>query len=297
MMSELTKERLEEIADEPHNFSHINYSEVQQAVRELLSLRAIRDASDEEVSDLRTVICSGIWSNTKQKQEAADVAVDSIVSKVFFLREQLREAREENNRYHDEAQVSDSLVLTLQEEVKMLTKERDEARKEVAWQKKKVRNLQMAADSAGRVDLLSQIATLTTELAALKSAPGMAEVDAMGKSAMETLAQIVRDRPETNRPAIDTVPAGRYAKLRDLIDAMLATCCRSIAAREEVVGLLKHILSCIITVKQENTPEWMEYIAEEVNKINEAIGDPDRVVVNCCDIVIVRGKSEIVEGK
>jgi len=39
---------------------------------------------------------------------------------------------EENNRLHDEAQVADSLVLTLQEEVKVLTAERDEARKELA---------------------------------------------------------------------------------------------------------------------------------------------------------------------
>lgn len=186
---------------------------------ELLSLRAIRDASGEEVSDLRTVICSGIWSNTKQKQEAADVAVDSIVSKVFFLREQLREAREENNRYHDEAQVADSLVLTLQKEVKMLTKERNEAMgiagyfRELAKDLKETNRRDEAEMDEARSQLKKQIdityeaksvisrmqkdkhdndgyanqrfsddyeniKALKAELAELRKAPGMEEVDA-----------------------------------------------------------------------------------------------------------------------
>lgn len=116
----------------------------------------------------------------------------------------------------------------------------------------------------------------TSKQAESPNAPGMAEIDAL------------------ERELLDEIPSWSQ---RTSIELLADLARRSIAAREEVVGLLDHILSCIITVKQENTPEWMEYIAEEVNKINEAIGGPDRVVVNCCDIVIVRGKSEIVEGE
>jgi len=51
---------------------------------------------------------------------------------IAFLRSRITTLTEENKRLHDEAEVSDSLVLTLQEEVKMLTTERDEARKSLA---------------------------------------------------------------------------------------------------------------------------------------------------------------------
>lgn len=65
--------------------------------------------------------------------------------------------------------------------------------------------------------------------------------------------------------------------------------------KEEARHLLDHILSCIITVKQENTPEWMEYICEEINKVNEALGDPDRVEPYREWIRVLRGFA--VEGK
>ena len=52
--------------------------------------------------------------------------------------------------------------------------------------------------------------------------------------------------------------------------------------------LLDHLISCVITVKQENTPDWMEYICEEINKINEQLGDSDRVCVYMDEIHIIR---------
>lgn len=108
---------------------------------------------------------------------------------------------------------------------------------------------------------LQQIYTLTAERDDLKQG-------------VDFLRQEIEDWKETNRRA----EAERHA------------------SREEVVGLLDHILSCIITVRQENTPEWMEYIVEEVNKVNKAMGDSDRVELSRGDIVIVKGGSEIVEG-
>ena len=39
----------------------------------------------------------------------------------------------------------------------------------------------------------------------------------------------------------------------------------------------KHLVSCILTVQEVNTDEWMEYIAEEINEWAEATGEPDRV--------------------
>jgi len=64
------------------------------------------------------------------------------------------------------------------------------------------------------------------------------------------------------------------------------------AERDEAREQLDHILSCIITVRQENTPEWMEYIVEEVNKVNEAMGDSDRVIVDRDGIRIVKQESK-----
>lgn len=52
--------------------------------------------------------------------------------------------------------------------------------------------------------------------------------------------------------------------------------------------LLDHLISCIVTVKQENTRDWMDYICEEINKINEDLGDPDRAVVYMDQIRICR---------
>ena len=157
---------------------------------------------------------------------------------------------------------------SLKSQIATLTAERDEAIRE----SKCSHEVAMLAgneaiDSAGEVYLLKQ------ELAALKSAPGMTDLNGL-ESAWR----------DSGNPV---------AYVEMIIDIAR----RSIAAREEVVGLLKHILSCIITVKQENTPEWMEYIAEEVNKINEAIGDPGRVSLRFGGIVIVKGGPEIVEGK
>lgn len=53
--------------------------------------------------------------------------------------------------------------------------------------------------------------------------------------------------------------------------------------------LIDHLLSCIVTVKTRNAPEWMEYIAEEMNKTLKALGDPDRIKYSKRgDLVIVR---------
>jgi len=124
----------------------------------------------------------------------------------------------------------------------------------------------LTAERDGLNDALSlagkDIDRLTAELAALKTAPGTDEVEAISTALLDVLKHI-QDHFDVN---IAGVNAMRRAK--ELIESAR----RSIAARDEAVGLLKHILSCIITVRQENTPEWMEYIAEEVNRINEAMG-------------------------
>ena len=52
--------------------------------------------------------------------------------------------------------------------------------------------------------------------------------------------------------------------------------------------LLENLVSCIITVKRRNTKDWMNYICEEINKIQEEHGDPDRVCVYMDEIHIVR---------
>ena len=39
----------------------------------------------------------------------------------------------------------------------------------------------------------------------------------------------------------------------------------------------REFLSTVLTVKVENQPEWMEYLAERINEVCEVIGEEDRV--------------------
>ena len=39
----------------------------------------------------------------------------------------------------------------------------------------------------------------------------------------------------------------------------------------------REFLSTVLTVKRENQPEWMEYLAERINEVCEVIGEKDRV--------------------
>lgn len=272
----LTNERLKEITEE---YTHAIYpEEVGQMARELL---AIREAGDEEVRHA--------WENAVQdeidecvRELGRHEQLDKLRDFATDARQQLREARAEIERLQmaigcattikgDMVMRADDPLGMMQEicsYVATITRERDEARKEVERLTDNLKVSRLFVDGVSKH--LECGATL--------------ENSGNWSSYCETVA---------NNYMLRMTEA---CKLRDSLAAELAAL-KSAPGMEGVVGLLKHILSCIITVKQENTPEWMEYIAEEVNRINEAIGDPDRVVVNCCDIVIVRGKSEIVEGK
>ena len=39
---------------------------------------------------------------------------------------------------------------------------------------------------------------------------------------------------------------------------------------------IREFLSTVLTIKRENQPEWMEYLAERINEVCEAIGEEDR---------------------
>jgi len=119
------------------------------------------------------------------------------------LAEYVATLTEENKQLHDEAEVSDSLVLTLQEEVKTLTAERDEARK-----------------------LLSE----------LHSAPEMKEVDALGTALLDVIQTI------SNRYGIGVAGVNATRRAKDVIAiARRAIVSREAEKQraEEAVGLLK----------------------------------------------------------
>ena len=50
------------------------------------------------------------------------------------------------------------------------------------------------------------------------------------------------------------------------------------------------LLSCFLSVRKQNTTEWMRGIAEDINEYCEATGDNDRVRFNGDGLVIVRSK-------
>jgi transposase len=109
-----------------------------EAIDELLALRSLRDAGDEEVERLTNEILYQLRTSdiaklrdiaiargqqlreAREKCEHKSQQVDSQVSIVSEMQSQVTTLTEENKRLHDESEVSDSLVLTLQEEVKML---------------------------------------------------------------------------------------------------------------------------------------------------------------------------------
>lgn len=202
-------------------------------------------------------------------------------------------------------------ALSLRDQIATLTAERDEARKEVESERSYSLSMKSLADECSR-NQQRQIETLTAELAALRSAPGMAEVDALRLEVFEWLRVTQRNvSPSTASDCRDLQDAiGKFADIarrsiasreeaeeaaKEAIDTFSEEFRHMKKENEEVVGLLDHILSCIITVKQENTPEWMEWIVEEVNKVNEAIGDPDRAELIRGRILLVKSESEAVE--
>lgn len=245
--------------------------------------------SDEPEGDVWWDLLDYAESLTSQLsaiRDAGDVEVERLTNEIQY---QLRTV--------DIIKLRD-IAISRGQQIATLAAERDEARKG--------ENTQCTI----RYMLQDELDAVKAELAALKSAPGMEEIEehlmtllgmtVPGKyltleqqGRAENAAQGIRDLARRSIAAREEekkrVDEAEHAML-EAVDAINED-------YREVVGLLNHILSCIITVRQENTSDWMEYIAEEVNKVNEAIGDPDRVVVNCCDIVIVRGKSEILEGK
>jgi predicted RNase H-like nuclease (RuvC/YqgF family) len=162
-----------------------------EAIDELLALRSLRDAGDEEVERLTNEILYQLRTSdiaklrdiaiargqqlreAREKCEHKSQQVDSQVSIVSEMQSQVTTLTEENKRLHDESEVSDSLVLTLQEEVKMLAKERDEARRiNNDTLESSVREVVKLRDGVEK-----DIERLSLELAELRSAPGIDEVD------------------------------------------------------------------------------------------------------------------------
>lgn len=236
----LTNEELEKIVKRDPCFNGI---EIGKMARELLAIRSLRDAGDEEVERLTNEILYQLRTSdiaklrdiaiargqqlreAREKCEHKSQQVDSQVSIVSEMQSQVTTLTEENKRLHDESEVSDSLVLTLQEEVKMLAKERDEARRiNNDTLESSVREVVKLRDGVEK-----DIERLSLELAELRSAPGIEEVDKV----CEVVYDAIKD----------------YDFDRDCEDDLGALCDiarRAIASREEekqradeVAGLLK----------------------------------------------------------
>lgn len=276
--------------------------------RELLSLRT--GEWDEEVEKLidsvneAISVCDQVDTRTS---ESAEAAFDRIMSIMTSIGQQLRESQAEVDKwrkraewlgscYKDKTVANGRIVIVLDgtksatypDDADTIAKLMDNAMKEGAnlseglqTSKQQIANLTAERDllqleldrvkgqhtlasaqwHAKDVQYRSQIEDLQSQLAAMQ-AGSVEEVDALYPHA------VCNEEQSRTRKACD----------------LARTFHSQIAERDR---LLDHILSCIITVKQDNTPEWMEYIAEEVNKINKAMNDRDRVEVFCNGIRIV----------
>ncbi len=81
--------------------------------------------------------------------------------------------------------------------------------------------------------------------------------------------------------------------IRDLRDELTAA--KAEAAR--LRGILDGYISTAITVRDQNTPEWMIGFVEDTNGTLAAIGDPDRVFMDQGLIRVERGEAEATRGK
>lgn len=265
-MSELTKERLKELRSERDRLLIKNAGTFPAAMElacktiklidELLALRS-RDVGDDKVDGEFRVALQGEFSHTDQKE-----AVIKLHGFAITRGQQLREARAEIERLKCESQknfmaftqeamksgvkteLRDQETQSLRSQIATLTAERDEARKEGLWVRKKLDLPEdceftklcgamhvVHAHAHGYVTYIKtykcedkdgQIARLTVEngelkdqIDALKSCPAMAEVDA-----------VLLKEPETGAIAFN------IRKFTKMLETQKAS-------REEVVELLK----------------------------------------------------------
>ncbi len=186
------------------------------------TLTAERDEARKEIERL------------KEKCEHKSQQVDSQVSIVSEMQSQVTTLTEENKRLHDESEVSDSLVLTLQEEVKMLAKERDEARRiNNDTLESSVREVVKLRDGVEK-----DIERLSLELAELRSAPGMDEVESACEVVYEGIVEYDIDRD----------CEGDLGELCDIARRAIASRGEEKKRADEVVGLLKWMHSLDITL-------------------------------------------------
>lgn len=161
----------------------------------------------------------------REKCEHKSQQVDSQVSIVSEMQSQVTTLTEENKRLHDESEVSDSLVLTLQEEVKMLAKERDEARRiNNDTLESSVREVVKLRDGVEK-----DIERLSLELAELRSAPGMDEVESACEVVYEGIVEYDIDRD----------CEGDLGELCDITRRAIASREEEKQRADEVAGLLK----------------------------------------------------------
>lgn len=94
-MSELTNKRLEEIASGQNT---VSIPEAVELARELLTLRTLRDAGDEEVEQMKGMIRKCIYGIPDSEGKIARDMLDNIVDIAITRGQQLREAMEEIER-------------------------------------------------------------------------------------------------------------------------------------------------------------------------------------------------------
>lgn len=90
--------------------------------------------------------------------------------------------------------------------------------------------------------------------------------------------------PNGDRENVRFIPYEDWDKLRDHFDIIRRALSQPVHctgdAVEEWKNTIASFLGAFATCQKENQPDWMEYIAEEANKVCEAIGIHQRIVVN-----------------
>ncbi len=193
----------------------LGMNDVRPMAEELLTFRSIRDAGDEGV----TLLAVGLSND----MSCGGIGVMNSILKLRDIAiargQQLREAREETTEDME-------AIACLSGDVERLTAERDVAREEI-----EMYEAMKEGFTARATDLEIRIRSLTEELTALRSAPGMEEVDTV----VRQMCVDIEDVQGTQN----------YLDAKNSLIELETVLRRAIVSWDEVVGLLKWL--CINT--------------------------------------------------
>jgi hypothetical protein len=82
---------------------------------------------------------------------------------------------------------------------------------------------------------------------------------------------------------------GDYARREEFEDFRHVPAAQAKAREEQLMATIRNLIGAVLSCRRENTPEWMEFLVENINAACEACGSADRFVYHRNGIVRAKG--------